>query len=834
LSGGGIAARLLHTVDQWRTSPYSRDERTFLCRISWFRPPDTNLLRAAGSDASQRAWAIDVLIAQLKAWALVPPFTSRATAMAELAAAQRDAAATTDLGSDGPGLARIWAAAADPATLDLVPELFGPAGYIEWCVRRLDALEAEAASVLGEPRDDTDLEIASQVKRLGFDRVPALLDAALERIDAGRSARVTTLLAGVDPATFDPRDRAQLGQAGRLLLHGRLDLGRMLVDTRSRLSLAWGQAASASYVWTVSDNLVWVADRLADQARALVVWPRPQARAGADDGAATADDTEALDGEAALPGDPLEGIVLQDDLVAALRTCVHVAGRAAANRGSHVLISGPEGTGQRLAARCYAHALAAGGVGSGSVTTRTSTELVGAATWQLNPLSRVAEAFDEAGAGVLLVEDIDRLVTADGGPTALEEIRRRLSDSAGAVTLVATAQGDGAAVLAAVNPDLVRRLHPARTVELDADGLLALFTHMAKARGYELDDDVRAAAAEVLGSAKPAGGFRNARIAESLVERALAQHARCEDSGPLLHASDNREGGLPNLAASAIPVGADVMAAIDELIGLADVKAELKRMIAEAALAGPRARAGLRLPSPTRHMVFTGNPGTAKTTIARLLAQAMAAHGLLATGQLVEVTRADLVARYIGQTAPRVAAAVERALGGVLFIDEAYSLVQGYGNDYGHEAVAILLKLMEDHREELVVIAAGYPAEMARFLDTNPGFASRFARTLAFPDYDDDELVAIFDLFARRAGAVVEPAAREKVISHIARLPRDRSFANGRTVRNLFERLVAAQAGRLHSAHEPSDDELRTITETDVAESLTVKATDVTHDPGYV
>jgi SpoVK/Ycf46/Vps4 family AAA+-type ATPase len=232
-------------------------------------------------------------------------------------------------------------------------------------------------------------------------------------------------------------------------------------------------------------------------------------------------------------------------------------------------------------------------------------------------------------------------------------------------------------------------------------------------------------------------------------------------------------------------------------------------------------------------MVFMGNPGSAKTTIARLLSQAMAAYGLLATGQLVEVTRADLVARYIGQTAPRVQSVVERAIGGVLFIDEAYSLVQGASSDYGYEAVAMLLKLMEDHRDELVVIVAGYPNEMATFLDSNPGFASRFARTLSFPDYDAGELLAIFDLFTRRAGAIVEPAARDQVAKYLKALPRDRSFANGRTVRNLFERLLAAQAARLHGGVRATDEELRTLVEADVRASLAVSSSDAQY-PGYV
>jgi hypothetical protein len=145
----------------------------------------------------------------------------------------------------------------------------------------------------------------------------------------------------------------------------------------------------------------------------------------------------------------------------------------------------------------------------------------------------------------------------------------------------------------------------------------------------------------------------------------------------------------------------------------------------------------------------------------------------------------------------------------------------------------MLLKLMEDHRGELVVIVAGYPNEMSRFLDSNPGFASRFARTLTFPDYDADELLAIFDVFTRHAGVIVEPSARGQVATHLSRLPRDRTFANGRTVRNLFERLMAAQAARLHDADRPTDQQLRTLVEPDVAASLDVASSDARY-PGYV
>jgi len=828
LVDGTAVRRLLHALDRWRTEPYGRNDLGFLGRHIHLRPPDTIVFRGLAGSQPGRSLAIDLFIAQCRAWATVPPLAAKADGLAALARAQRQAPAAGDVAVHGGELARLWAAAADPATLELVPELYGMAGYIEWCLRRLDELSVTAAGVLAEPVDDVDVEVAVQVKRLGFDEVPAMLEAALDRTRPGRAAQVSGNLRNFDHAGLSTGDVRLLGRAGRLLLRGRLDVARSIIDTRSRLSVAVGLAASAANEWAVSNELAWVADRLRDQARALVVYPRPPVSPQPPTTPTTA-------GAPPPPAtdDPFAGIDGQPELVEELRECIQIARHSRRPHGPHVLIAGPAGTGQRPAARAYARALAAAGVGSGDVHPVTATELVGPSTWQLNPLVKVADAFERAGAGVLLLEGLDRLTVAAAGQDALEVIRRRLSDSRSPVTLVATAGPEGTGPLAAANADLMRRFRVARTVDLDSAGLTALFARLAAKAGVQLDDEGRAAASEVLGSAKPSGAFRNARIAEAVLERALAERARRPRPGPLLEADDIRNGGLPKLATGSAPAADDVMAELDDLIGLTDVKAELRRMIAEAALAGPRSRAGLRLASPTRHMVFIGNPGTAKTTIARLLSQAMAAHGLLATGQLVEVTRADLVARYIGQTAPRVQSVVERAIGGVLFIDEAYSLVQGASSDYGYEAVAMLLKLMEDHRDELVVIVAGYPTEMGRFLDSNPGFASRFARTLSFPDYDAGELLAIFDLFSRRAGAMVEPAAREQVAKYLSHLPRDRSFANGRTVRNLFERLLAAQAARLHGIGRPTDEELRTLAEADVAASLTVASSDSQY-PGYV
>jgi hypothetical protein len=266
------------------------------------------------------------------------------------------------------------------------------------------------------------------------------------------------------------------------------------------------------------------------------------------------------------------------------------------------------------------------------------------------------------------------------------------------------------------------------------------------------------------------------------------------------------------------------LAQLHELIGLSGVKHEIETLTNLAKVIMMRREHGMPVPAIGLHTVFSGNPGTGKTTVARILADIYFNLGLLSKGHLVEVDRAGLVANYVGQTATKTATVIGKAMGGVLFIDEAYALSQGTDNDFGQEAIDTLLKLMEDHRDDLLVIVAGYQTPMEAFLNSNPGLRSRFQRYIVFENYTPDELARIFDLQARKLSYVLDDEARAAVAVELSRrlAANPSTFANGREARNFFERCVAMQANRVCADPDISKETLSRITSADVLAATTL------------
>lgn len=260
----------------------------------------------------------------------------------------------------------------------------------------------------------------------------------------------------------------------------------------------------------------------------------------------------------------------------------------------------------------------------------------------------------------------------------------------------------------------------------------------------------------------------------------------------------------------------DLLAELDALTGLESVKDEVARLTSLLQIQALRADRGLPTIETSHHLVFTGNPGTGKTTVARLISQIYRAVGVVSKGQLVESDRSMLVAGFVGQTATKTLAVLQSALGGMLLIDEAYSLARGGNDDFGREAIDTLVKFMEDNRNDIGIVAAGYPTEMKEFIDTNPGLRSRFTRTIVFADYTDDELVTIFLSLGEKNHYSPTDDAIAKLHAVLAALHRDNGFGNARFIRNVFEDAVGRQAQRLTALEDPTDEQLTTLVADDL------------------
>ncbi|MGW1004770.1 right-handed parallel beta-helix repeat-containing protein [Streptomyces sp. NPDC002520] len=520
----------------------------------------------------------------------------------------------------------------------------------------------------------------------------------------------------------------------------------------------------------------------------------------------------------------LEGVKHQvSTLINLNRLAQHRAslGMPAPPMSRHLVFAGPPGTGKTTVARLYGSILAElGSLPSGHIVEVSRADLVAQIIG--GTAIKTTETFQRALGGVLFIDEAYTLLSdskgsgADFGQEAIDTLVKLMEDHRDEVVVIVAGYSKEMQAFLSANPGLASRF--TRSIEFinyTVDELVTIVENMCVSHGYQLAPAAREALALHFTRMPRDASFGNGRAARKVFEEMVDRQAfrlatRSEISQAdlaQLVAEDvgEEEAAMISSGGEDRPADSEVLARLNGMIGLSAVKEEVAGMVDLLAATRQRQAAGLAAPRISHHLVFAGPPGTGKTTIARLYADLLCSFGVLPRGQLVEVARADLVGRYIGHTAQLTREAFERALGGVLFIDEAYTLTPlDSPSDFGREAVDTLLKLMEDHRDEVVVIVAGYTDEMGRFLDSNPGLASRFSRHVTFEDYTTDELVTIADRHTLELGYQCAPETLEALRLLFETTPRGKSFGNARLARQLVETMMTRQAGRLRGLTDPS------------------------------
>ncbi len=501
----------------------------------------------------------------------------------------------------------------------------------------------------------------------------------------------------------------------------------------------------------------------------------------------------------------------------------------------HLVFGGPPGTGKTTVARLYGRILADLGVlRRGHVVEVARADLV--SQYVGGTAIKTTEVFDQARGGVLFIDEAYTLVAQetgggsgrDFGREAIDTLVKLMEDHRDDVVVIAAGYTDEMARFLEANPGMASRF--SRTVEFPnytSDALVTIVRRLCAASHYELPPDTEEALRGHFERMPKGPTFGNGRTArktfEEMVDRQAFRLGSTVPGDPgemsrllpedLGSPQEGEDGG-----AEVDERLASLRAELDAMVGLAQVKSTVTDLANLIETGRQRRRLGLPVPVMSHHLVFAGPPGTGKTTVARLYGELLNALGVLPTAQIVEAARSDLVGRYIGHTAQLTTEVFERARGGVLFIDEAYALTpQGdSGGDFGQEAVDTLVKLMEDHRDEVVVIVAGYSAEMRRFLASNPGLASRFNHQVEFTDYSDGELVTIIRRMAESNGYACVPETVELLHEHFAAVPRTASFGNARYARQTLERMMTRQAGRLVHLSAATREDLTTLSPEDV------------------
>ena len=504
------------------------------------------------------------------------------------------------------------------------------------------------------------------------------------------------------------------------------------------------------------------------------------------------------------------------------------AGLPAPPMSRHLVFAGPPGTGKTTVARLYGQILASLGVlGQGHVVEVAQADLVAQVVG--GTAIKTAEKFESALGGLLFIDEAYTLSSEGAGGfgrEAIDTIVKMMEDHREDVVVIAAGYSHEMRRFMSANPGLASRF--TRTVEFEHysnEEMVTIVEEFCRRHHYTLDYGTSQVVHSYLERVPRDESFGNGRTARKLFEEMIGRQAERLATAETASAQD-----LTRLVPEDVPVPPgstmgskstndnkadreELMAKLESMVGLGSVKREVTNMVNLLASGRRRQEAGLPVPSLSRHLIFAGAPGTGKTTIARLYGQLLTALGVLDSGQMIEVARSNLVGKYVGHTAVLTKEAFDRARGGVLFIDEAYTLAPkgGGGNDFGPEAIDTLVKLMEDHREEVVVIAAGYTDEMQRFLDSNPGLASRFSHTVVFENYEPDELVTIVEQHAATNGYELSLETRSRLLAYLQTVKRGRAFGNGRFARQMLDGMITRQAGRIAAIEAPTTDDLRSL-----------------------
>ena len=437
------------------------------------------------------------------------------------------------------------------------------------------------------------------------------------------------------------------------------------------------------------------------------------------------------------------------------------------------------------------------------------------------------KTIDKAMGGILFIDEAYTLAkggqdTNDYGKEAIETLLKSMEDNRGKFTVILAGYTREMNNLMKLNPGLKSRINLDVTFDDYSDEeLLEIGKNMAEEENYEIDESGQKAFVEKLSLEKVDENFANARCARNIIEDAIREKAfRIGDEEvPIkeLTTLSSEDFGV-DLSFIAKENSKEYINELDNLIGLDNVKNVVKGILNTLEFNHKKREMGIKIEDISLNMIFTGNPGTGKTTVARLLGKILKSMGILKKGHMIEVTRADLVGQYVGQTALKTQEKIKEAYGGILFIDEAYSLNSGGPNDFGKEAISTLIKEMEDNRDKLVVIMAGYKKEMKDLLDLNPGFESRINFNVEFDDYDENELLLIFKKLCKKEKYTLSHNAYKEIkdVLKEAVEHKDKNFGNGRYVRKLFEEIKMRQASRVINNDINEKKEVLKITSEDI------------------